>query len=177
MSDREDGYVLSKSPCHLLHRVQQLAADRFGASDITLRQFTVLAAVSGRAGQTQTDLVNATGVDRSTLADMILRMEERGLLTRGRSADDGRAKSVALTAAGRSALASAAPRARQADDAIMAALPRSKRAPFLETLRTLASAADEAAPEPKRPAAKARKAARGAKKARKAAPAKRAARR
>ncbi len=149
MSEREDGYVLSKSPCHLLHRAQQLAADRFGAADITLRQFAVLAAVSGRSGQTQTDLVNATGIDRSTLADMILRMEERGLLSRGRSAEDGRAKSVALTAGGRSALATAAPRARQADEAIMAALPRGKRAPFLETLRALAEAADEPAPDVK----------------------------
>ncbi|HWA21612.1 MAG TPA: MarR family winged helix-turn-helix transcriptional regulator [Caulobacterales bacterium] len=177
MSDREDGYVLSKSPCHLLHRVQQLAADRFGVSDVTLRQFTVLAAVSSRAGQTQTDLVNATGIDRSTLADMILRMEERGLLTRGRSAADGRAKSVGLTANGRSALASAAPRARQADEAIMAALPRSKRAPFLEMLRTLADAADEPVLEIKRPAAKTRKGARGPKKPRKASTAKRTARR
>jgi DNA-binding MarR family transcriptional regulator len=177
MSDREDGYVLSKSPCHLLHRVQQLAADRFGAADITLRQFTVLAAVSGRTGQTQTDLVNATGIDRSTLADMILRMEERGLLTRGRSADDGRAKSVALTASGRSALATSAPRARQADDAILGALPRGKRAPFLEILRTLADAADEPAPEMKRPAPKARKATRSAKKTRKTSAPKRAMRR
>lgn len=177
MSDREDGYVLSKSPCHLLHRVQQLAADRFGVSDITLRQFTVLAAVSSRAGQTQTDLVNATGIDRSTLADMILRMEERGLLTRGRSAADGRAKSVGLTANGRSALASAAPRARQADEAIMAALPRSRRAPFLEALRTLADAADLPAPEIKRETGKTRKTARAAKKPRKAPTAKRPARR
>jgi DNA-binding MarR family transcriptional regulator len=121
--------------------------------------------------------VNATGIDRSTLADMILRMEERGLLTRGRSADDGRAKSVALTASGRSALATSAPRARQADDAILGALPRGKRAPFLEILRTLADAADEPAPEMKRPAPKARKATRSAKKTRKTSAPKRAMRR
>lgn len=175
VSEREDGYVLARSPCHLLHRLQQLAADRFGASDITLRQFTVLAAVSGRSGQTQTDLVNATGIDRSTLADMILRMEERGLLTRGRSADDGRAKSVALTASGRSAFASTAPRARQADEALMAALPRGKRGAFLETLRALTGAAADPAPEMKRPAAKTRKAAKPTKRPR--ATAKRAARR
>jgi DNA-binding MarR family transcriptional regulator len=172
MSEREDnGYALGKSPCHLLHRAQQLAADRFGAADITLRQFAVLAAVSNRNGQSQTELVSATGIDRSTLADMILRMEERGLLSRGRSADDGRAKSVMLTSGGRSALASAAPRARSADDAIMAALPRAKRAPFLETLRVLAEVADSADTEPtpakKNGRAPARKGARGAKKARK----------
>jgi DNA-binding MarR family transcriptional regulator len=151
MSEREDGYVLAKSASHLLHRAQQLAADRFGPSDITLRQFAVLAAISHRTGQTQTELVGATGIDRSTLADMITRMEERGLLARGRSAEDGRAKSVALTAGGRSALASALPRARSADEAIMSRLPRAKRSAFLDTLRTLAEAADEAAAEPTPP--------------------------
>ena len=169
MSEREDGYSLLKSPCHLLHRAQQLAADRFGASDITLRQFAVLAAVSSRSGQSQTELVNATGIDRSTLADMILRMEERGLLSRGRSAEDGRAKSVALTSSGRSALASAAPRAKSADDAIMAALPRAKRGPFLETLKVLADYADTVEAEPPAPKAKPRKTTRAAKKPRKAA--------
>jgi DNA-binding MarR family transcriptional regulator len=163
MSEREDGYVLAKSASHLLHRAQQLAADRFGPSDITLRQFAVLAAISHRGGQTQTELVGATGIDRSTLADMITRMEERGLLARGRSAEDGRAKSVALTAGGRSALASALPRARSADEAIMGKLPRAKRGAFLDTLRALAEAADEAAAEPAPPPAPRKSAARGRK--------------
>ncbi|MGE3302187.1 MAG: MarR family winged helix-turn-helix transcriptional regulator [Hyphomonadaceae bacterium] len=170
MSDREEGgYVLSRSPCHLLHRAQQFAADRFGAADITLRQFAVLAAVSNRSGQTQTDLVNATGIDRSTLADMILRMEERGLLARGRSAEDGRAKSVTLTASGRSAFASAAPRVRSADEAILSALPKNKRTPFLETLQRLAVAADETPEEPIPPQKQARARKAGGR-ARKAAP-------
>lgn len=171
MSERDDnGYVLAKSPSHLLHRAQQLAADRFGPADITLRQFAVLAAVSNRNGQSQTDLVNATGIDRSTLADMILRMEERGLLSRGRSANDGRAKSVTLTSGGRSALASAAPRAKLADDAILSAIPRAKRAPFIETLRVLAAYADQLEPEERTPlrAMPVRKNGRASKKATKA---------
>jgi hypothetical protein len=89
---------------------------------------------------------------------MILRMEERGLLSRGRSAEDGRAKSVTLTSGGRSALASAAPRARLADEAIMSALPKNRRAPFLETLQRLAEAADELTEAAPAPAKKARKA-------------------
>jgi hypothetical protein len=37
MAERDDqGYALSKSASHLLHRAQQLAADKF-AADITLR--------------------------------------------------------------------------------------------------------------------------------------------
>jgi DNA-binding MarR family transcriptional regulator len=173
MADREDGYALVKSASHLLHRAQQLAVDRFAASDVTLRQFALLTAISARAGQNQTELVNATGIDRSTLADMIMRMEERGLLARGRSSEDGRAKSVTLTASGRAALNAAMPRARAADEAIMMALPRSSRGPFLETLRLIAEAADVAMQEeaPPPPRARSRKPVR--KPARRPAPAKR----
>jgi DNA-binding MarR family transcriptional regulator len=187
MSD--DGFILAKSPSHLLHRAQQMAADRFAravGSDVTLRQFAVLAALAGKTGQTQTDLVNATGIDRSTLADMVLRMEDRGLLMRERAEDDGRAKSVALTSAGRSAFNQSGPSAKAADDALLAAIPRAKRTALIESLQALAAAAAEEvveAPAPRR----ARKAVRGkakrpapkktAKKPAKRAPAKRGARR
>jgi hypothetical protein len=59
----------------------------------------------------------------------------------------------------------------------MTALPRGKRAPFLDALRTLADAADAPAPEMKRETGKAHKTARAAKKPRKALAAKRTARR
>jgi DNA-binding MarR family transcriptional regulator len=147
-----DEFVLARSPSHLLHRAQQLAADRFvralGTDNVTLRQFAVLAAIAGQTGQTQTDLVNATGIDRSTLADMVLRMEERGLLVRGRAEDDGRAKSVSLTSAGRSAFNAAGPSAKAADDALLAAIPRSKRGALIEALQALAAAAAAEPPEP-----------------------------
>ncbi len=157
----ENGFALARSPSHLLHRAQQMAADHFaavlGGEEVTLRQFAVLAAAARSAGQTQTALVNATGIDRSTLADMVLRMEDRGLLERGRAANDGRAKAVTLTAKGRAALNQAAPRARAADEALMSALPLKKRTAFLETLRLLAEAGDtQAAAAPPPRAARAR---------------------
>jgi MarR family transcriptional regulator, temperature-dependent positive regulator of motility len=189
MSD--DGFVLAKSPSHLLHRAQQLASDRFaralGSDNVTLRQFAVLAAIAGKAGQTQTDLVNATGIDRSTLADMVLRMEDRGLLVRVRAEDDGRAKSVALTSSGRSAFNASGPSAKAADDALMATIPRAKRGALIEALQALAEAAAQEPPEmpaPKRAVkgragAKkpAKKATRAVKKPARKAPAKKAARR
>jgi DNA-binding MarR family transcriptional regulator len=153
----DDGFVLERSPSHLLHRAQQLAAGGFqralGSDKITIRQFAVLAAIAGKTGQTQTDLVNATGIDRSTLADMVLRMEDNGLLTRGRAEDDGRAKSVSLTSAGRAAFNASSPGAKSADDALMAVIPRAKRAALIEALQALAEAAaqEPAAPaQPKR---------------------------
>ncbi len=143
----EAAFLLTDSPSHLLHRAQQYAAELFaGLYDkrVTLRQFAVLAAVDGQAGGTQTDLVRATGIDRSTLAEMIVRMEKKGFLVREKSNADGRAKSVRLTGRGRARLAEAAPHARAADLAILEALPKPKRRALLDILQALTPAIDAA---------------------------------
>ncbi len=142
-------YRLEDSPSHLLHRAEQLASDRFtqlvGGDNVTLRQFAVLAAIAESPGLSQSALVRATGVDRSTLADMMNRMEKRGWVTRAASALDARAHSVRLAAAGVTILAAATHHARAADAAILDALPRTKRRTFLNILTKLARISDEAA--------------------------------
>jgi len=152
--------ALADSPSHLMHRALQLAldvyAEELGTDGPTQRQFAVLEAVSQRAGLTQTDLVKATGIDRSTLADLVSRMTAKGLLDRERSTLDARAKAVRLSAAGEAALAAARPRVIAADKRIMGLLPKAKRDLFLELLSELAAAAD-AAPEEAKLAIKAEK--------------------
>src|SRR5262245_40453088 len=142
-------FRLADSPSHLLHRAEQLASDRFaqlvGGDNVTLRQFAVLAAIAESPGLSQSDLVRATGVDRSTMADMMTRMEKRGWVTRAASTMDARAHSVRLAAAGVTILAAATHHARAADAAILDALPRTKRRTFLNTLTKLAKVSDEAA--------------------------------
>ena len=156
---REAG-SLAESPSHLIHRALQLALDIYarevGSDGLTQRQFAVLEAVSLRAGLTQTDLVKATGIDRSTLADLVARMAQRGLLSRERSTLDARAMAVRLTPEGEAALADARPRVVEADRQIMALLPKGRRETFLEILGELAGAAD-AAPEEAVAAARAEK--------------------
>jgi MarR family transcriptional regulator, temperature-dependent positive regulator of motility len=141
-------FDLNSSPSHLLHRAQQAAAERFavafGADGPTLRQVAVLAAVSAREGLTQTELVRTTGVDRSTLAEMVARMTSRGLLARSKSETDARANAVRLTDAGRAALAAAEPTLLAVDAAVIALVPKAKRAAFLEALTRIAL--DEPAP-------------------------------
>lgn len=164
---------LAESPSHLMHRVLQLALDIYaeeaGPDGLTQRQFAVLEAVSVRSGLTQTDLVKATGIDRSTLADLVARMTARGLLERERSALDARAKAVRLSEAGQAALEAARPRVEAADKRILALLPKARREGFLDLLTSLTEAAD-AAPEQARAEAKlAKKAAKEARKAEKAA--------
>lgn len=171
-SGRKTG-PLAASPSHLMHRALQLALDIYaeevGAGGLTQRQFAVLEAVSAKSGLTQTDLVKATGIDRSTLADLVARMTTRGLLDRARSTLDARAKAVTLSKAGAEALEEARPRVEAADKRIMALLPKGKRDGFIEVLAELGAAAD-AGPEQARAEAKAaKKAAKEARKAEKAA--------
>lgn len=165
--------TLAESPSHLMHRALQLAldvyADETGADGPTQRQFAVMEAVSMKDGLTQTDLVRATGIDRSTLADLVARMTTKGLLTRERSALDARAKAVRLSEEGQALLESARPRVEAADRRIMGLLPKAKRDGFLELLADLAAAAD-AAPDAEKAEAKAlKKAAKDARKLEKAA--------
>jgi MarR family transcriptional regulator, temperature-dependent positive regulator of motility len=86
--------ALDRSASHLLHRALQLALDIYGAETgpgaVTQRQFAVLAAAAARDGCTQSDLVKATGIDRSTLAELVGRLTTRGLIARERSTSDGR---------------------------------------------------------------------------------------
>jgi DNA-binding MarR family transcriptional regulator len=162
---------LGASPSHLMHRVLQLALDIYseetGANGLTQRQFAVLEAVSHKSGLTQTDLVRATGIDRSTLADLVSRMTTKGLLDREKSVIDARAKAVRLSAAGQAALDAARPRVETADKRIMALLPKGKREGFLDLLAELAGEADAAPAKAKADARAAKKAVREAKKAEK----------
>jgi DNA-binding MarR family transcriptional regulator len=153
---------LSHSVTHLLHRVLQLAldyhAEASGPSGLTQRQYTVLAAAGAADGVSQSDLVRATGIDRSTLADLVARMISKGLLERERSATDARANTVRLSEAGRLALSEGGKPAAHSDERLLGLLPPKKRESFLKTLSALASAADgeDAGPGPKAAAPKAK---------------------
>jgi DNA-binding MarR family transcriptional regulator len=153
---------LSQSATHLLHRVLQLAldyhAEASGPVGLTQRQFTVLAAAGAGDGVSQSDLVRATGIDRSTLADLVARMIAKGLLERERSSTDARANTVRLSEAGRIALVEGGKPAQKSDARLLDILPPKKRESFLKTLTTLATAADAGgAPLVKAPKAKAAK--------------------
>lgn len=138
---RPSADALGGSVTHLLHRALQLALDYHseaaGPGAITQRQYTVLAAAAAQDGLTQNDLVRATGIDRSTLADLVARMLVKGLLVRERSATDARANCVRLSEAGRTALAAGATPAIVADSRLLGSLSSKKRDGFLKALATL----------------------------------------
>jgi DNA-binding MarR family transcriptional regulator len=104
---------------------------------VTLRQLVVLVAVSEREGLNQTELVERTGIDRSTLAEIIPRLLRKGLLHRRRNREDTRAKVLRLTDEGRRLLEAAEPVARNVDRFLLAGLPAAQRKPFLDALQAI----------------------------------------
>lgn len=171
-SDKDDG-GLDQSPSHLMHRALQLALDIYGEATgpdgLTQRQFAVLEAVSRQPGLTQSELVKATGIDRSTLADLVARMTSKDLLKRERSPIDARAMTVDLSEAGHQALIEARPKVAMVDKRILSLLPKGKRDGFMDLLSGLAAAADAAPEQAKAEAKAAKKAAKEARKAERAA--------
>ena len=62
---------MNSSTLHLLHRVHQCAGELFQSHmtglDVTATQYTVLVAAREKDGLSQQDIINATGIDRSTV--------------------------------------------------------------------------------------------------------------
>jgi DNA-binding MarR family transcriptional regulator len=139
-------FELAESPSHLMRLCQQYYGDLYaretGARDLTKQQFTLLCALEHQDGVSQTTLVETTGIDRSTLAEMVRRMRERGLLSRERTEEDMRANAVAITQGGRKALKSARAAAERAERMFLEALPAPERSRFVKLLATIAAAGD-----------------------------------
>ncbi len=132
---------LHVSPIHLLHRAGQCAGEIFQAEikegDLTPRQLAVLMTVANNEGVSQTGLVDRTGIDRSTLADIVRRMQRKGLLQRRRTREDARAYAVRLTEEGKKVLKTAEPLAKRVDERILEALPPKQREQFVEELTAI----------------------------------------
>ena len=106
--------------------------------DLTPRQLAVLVTVAHNEGLSQTGLVDRTGIDRSTLADIVRRMQRKGLLQRRRTREDARAYAVKLTDEGRRVLRTAEPLAKRVDERILEALPAKQRDQFIDDLVAIA---------------------------------------
>lgn len=126
------------SASHLLHRAEQVATDIFSrvapAGILTPRQYAILAAIEANQGLSQTGLVENTGIDRSTLADIVRRMLDKGFVQRERTVDDARAYAVRLTRKGSNMLKRMRPYADQVDQQIVEAIPAEHRKVFLSVL-------------------------------------------
>ena len=133
---------IRRTPGHLLRRAQQRAVDLFvqavGENGLRPPQFAVLVTIYQNPGLNQTHLVDKTGIDRSTIAEMIDRLVARGFIERRRDTGDQRVNTLWATVAGIAALEACVDAAMAAQEAILAPVPPEKRAALLEALVLLA---------------------------------------
>jgi DNA-binding MarR family transcriptional regulator len=136
---------LDCSPMGVIGRITQLQREvhlaqraTFARHGLDAPSFDVLAALR-RAGPpyqlTPTALMRTALVTSGAITQRLDRLEERGLITRGRSADDGRAVVVTLTDAGRAALDAALPDHLATERALLAGLTDGDREQLAGLLR------------------------------------------
>lgn len=129
---------------HALHRASQLTDDLFAAAmegvDITARQLTVLEIISQSQGPSQMDICELAGIDRSTIADMVLRLIKKGYVARERSRTDARRYELELTSEGRKIMELARPIARRVEAEVVSTVPADCIGPFRDGLNGIVSA-------------------------------------
>jgi DNA-binding MarR family transcriptional regulator len=134
-------------PGYQIRRLQQIAVAIFlqdvEGTGLTPVQFAALHALTDRPGIDQRTLSRTIGLDTSTIAGVVDRLEARGLVQRKASPDDRRVRLLHPTEAGRRAWAEASPAVSRAQARILAPLPAAEQVEFMRMLRTLVTANNE----------------------------------
>lgn len=129
---------LENSPLHLFHRAVQVVTEIYqsemAAYDLTARQYAVLFALAHSDGLSQSKLVDATGIDRSTMADIVRRMLKKGIIQRKRDKEDARAYEVKITEEGARLFKTVTPIIHRIEEKLMAALKGRRVDEFLTNL-------------------------------------------
>lgn len=137
-----DRFDLTASVTHLLRRAHSRGDDLFAeimcSGDLTPRQMALLVASYQNPGATVVELGAAIAVDRNTVAEMISRMVDTGLLRRDRSDRDRRAWSIYITDAGVDILREVLPRNERLMETVLEPLPLEYRPLFVKCLRLMA---------------------------------------
>jgi DNA-binding MarR family transcriptional regulator len=132
---------LERSPLHLLHRVHQRATELFqekmAGIDITARQYVVLVTVAQNDGASQQDIIDNTGIDRSTVSQIMQTMIRKGLLKRKRTKEDARAYAITVTDQGRDILKASEAIVEGVNEALVAALSATRAKTFIDNLRSI----------------------------------------
>lgn len=107
---------------------------------LTPSQMAVLLVLSRRGQVTQTELAKLTHIDKSTINELVPRMNERGLLVRSKSATDKRVIQLSIAPAGVALLKKGNVAAIAAQDTVLALLPVEYRRIFKHCLEMILDA-------------------------------------
>lgn len=135
MLDGHDWAMLLRTAYLAVHRAADAVMARH---ELTADQFVLLTLLAERDGVIQQDLVGRSGSDPNTVRAMLVLLERRGLVRRRAHAEDGRARSVELTARGRQLQAELWKTSDGLRGRITSAIPAAARVDLERALRELA---------------------------------------
>ncbi len=128
-------------PGHLIRRLHQIAVSIFfeGASDfdITPVQYSALVAIRHMPGIDQRRLSRVIAFDRSTIGDVVIRLEKKKLITRRKSDSDKRTNELVLTKNGLRLLDAMAGAVAETNAAILERLAPDERDIFMRLLKKI----------------------------------------
>lgn len=107
--------------------------------DLTKPQYAVMRAIADKPGIEQVALIEAAVSTKATLAEMLARMENRGLVRREHDSADKRQRFVWLTAEGEKVLAAAIPIGDSVDEEFLGRLSAEEQELFMQLVRKMMS--------------------------------------
>ena len=129
-------------PGHLIRRVKQISTALFieecGAFDLTSVQFAALQSIDLNPGVDATRLSALIAFDRSTIGDVLDRMEHKGWIRRTSAPGDRRIKLIELLPDGRALLRRVGPAVQRVQERILAPLAPADRSSLVRILQQLA---------------------------------------
>jgi MarR family transcriptional regulator, lower aerobic nicotinate degradation pathway regulator len=146
--------LLLGRPGFLIRRLHQLHCALFLEETrdfgITPVQFSLMTTLGQRGEMDQNSLALEVGLERTSVAEVLPRMQQRGLLARRRSTADGRVRLVKLTRKGGILLRKMGPAVERAHDRTVEHLDPAQRGSFLLQLITLVESNNDIAVVPLR---------------------------
>lgn len=126
---------------HLLRQLfqQHTARWQHELPELTKPQYAVMRAIAEHPGIEQVALTAAAVSTKATLAEMLSRMEQRGLVRREHDPADKRRRFVFLTADGEALLAHAIPLGNAVDEEFLGRLSADERQHLSRLIHTLIS--------------------------------------
>ena len=127
---------LYDQPGHLIRRAQQIAVSMFRETmdaEITPVQFAVMRMLKESPGIDQVTLAGLVAIDKSTTADIAVRLEKRGLIHREVVAR--RQRCLSLTPEGEAALAATVTSVHVLRDRMLSSLSEAERKEFIRLLK------------------------------------------
>jgi DNA-binding MarR family transcriptional regulator len=125
---------------YLIRRAQQAHVavwQREVSAEVTSVQFGVLNMLARTPGASQQQLVENLDLDRSTIADIVSRLERRRFIERARDESDKRRNRVFLTSLGRAELDDLLPRVARVDEVLTVGLTADDASDLRRILGTL----------------------------------------